>query len=170
MNHIEIVGTAVGQLTAGVIVEPAEAVEGPIFVVGLHRCWPDPLVPVELFRRFVVAGVADTEGIFVLGVEATHHGDVADLTFADHVDCFLADSWMIDDENRPARPSWPCWQLRPWPDLLHTVSDRRLFDIDMLASLECFDGLKSVPMIWCGDDHCIHILVIEQFCDSLFSC
>ena len=57
VDHVEVMDAEVGELAAGVVVEPAEAIEGAILVVRNLRRRPEPGFPVEALRRLSSVGL-----------------------------------------------------------------------------------------------------------------
>src|SRR5215471_12973069 len=78
MNQVEVMHPEVSHLATGIIIEPAEAIEGPILIIRDLGRGAKPAFPIEIGWWIFVRRPADASRPFVLNVKRAGNRHLAD--------------------------------------------------------------------------------------------
>src|SRR5882724_6987325 len=161
MNQVQVMHSKVRHLAAGIIVEPAEPIEGSILIVRHLGRRTEPAFPIDIGRWVFVRWTTDASGPFVLNVESARNGDFANAAPADEFAKLAAERNRAPINSDLADPLVPLDGLDHAAPLGDTKR-KRLFDIDIFTGFASVDGLRRMPMIRRGNDDRVHIFYLEQ--------
>ena len=164
LGDVEVVGTPVGHLAAGVLVPPAELVVAvrlvALLAIGDLRGRAEPEVPVQALgdgrlreraARRVAADaaldgldLADAAGADQLDRQAEHAAELGALLAAGLQDAAGVLDHLLDRQR------------------LGDGQRQRLLAVDVLAGLERLDGDLGVPVVGRGDEQAVERLVVDE--------
>src|SRR5262245_53127582 len=157
------VRAAVANLAAAEIEQPAELAVRMFRVVGNVAGRADPGVVVKLGRwRGVGRPVAGRTGV----MPASDLAHSAELAIAD-IGGGLIGGWLRASLGAYLNDAAVALGGAHHGAAFLDGETRRLLDIDVLASLARQDGHERMPMVGCGDEDGVHILVFEQTAEIL---
>jgi hypothetical protein len=150
----------IGNLAAGIIIEPAEPIKAAIQVVSDFGCGAEPGIPIEARGRLAVGRIADAFRPFVLDMESAGHRHFSNAAVADEFRQFLTNRYGTPMNPNLADPVVFTNRSNHFAALCHAQRERFL-DVNVFAGFAGVNRLQRVPMVRRANDGRVDVFLFK---------